>query len=126
MIVLRISQLKPVDVAIYVRTKVPDVRMARMGYEPERDIAGKIQLHQVEQPLVNVQEYPIDLPAGDNKDFVVEVAMNDVFHFVGIGVCVVLRDGDSIQPLILDGSNNPSHDIRGRIGTACGLTTVSV
>jgi hypothetical protein len=126
MIVLGISQLKPVDVTVNVGTKVSDVRMTGMGYEPERDVAGKIQFHQMEQPLINIQEYSVYLLTRDNNDLVVEMVMNDVFHFVGIGVCIVLRDGNSIQPLILDGSNNPSHDIRGRIGAACGLTTVSM
>ena len=125
-IVCRVPEFDTVNSVIYIRTKVSDTRVAGVGDEPEGDIAGKVQLHQVKQRLVNLQEYLIDLLAGDDQYLIIEIAMDYLLHFISVGISVMLCDGDAVQSLSFDCGDDLPHDVRGRMRTGCCLTTMGM
>ena len=125
-IVCRVSEFDTVNSAIYIGTKVSDTRVAGVGDKPEGDIAGKVQLHQVKQRLVDLQEYPIDLLAGDDQDLIVEIAMDYLLHFISVGMSVMLCDGDAVQSLSFDCGDDLLHDVWGRMRTGCCLATMGM
>ncbi len=121
-----VSQFQAVYAAVNMRPKVSDVRMSGMGNEPEDGIARQVQLHQMEHSLLDPQEDPVRLLAGYDQYLVVEVLVDDVSDLIAIGVRVVLRDRDPIQPSGLDRRYDSPHDVRGGIGTSRCFAAVGV